>query len=736
MKQILITKGEAAFKDVPPPIVGRGEILVEVTHSFISVGTELSVASGAKGNFYIDSVRNLDSLLHGLNLVRRKGVKYTWMQVRLASEGVETAAGYSCAGRVLEVGQDIRDIMPGDRVACAGAGIANHAELVSVPRNLVAVVPERLPLEQAASATVGSIALQGVRRADVRLGEAVAVVGLGLLGQIAVQLLVASGCRVLGSDPEGARRAKALELGASLVVDPTEEDVAKAAQTFGRGHGVDATILAAASKQPGLIQQAMEMTRRKGKVVLVGSIPIEFDRSPCYAKEIDFLISCSYGPGRYDPLYESKGIDYPFAYVRWTENRNIQAFLDLMAEGKISMPRLVDRIYPAEKANEAYAALRESGTRPLGIILKFSASDRNSTPLGERQTGKSVEQPIMRKPVDGAVGLAVLGAGAFARTMHLPNVEDLPDLLDLKVVVDLNGVAARTAAKQFQAGEAATDPVVAFESPDVRGVLITTRHNVHAELAERALRAGKSVLCEKPMGLSEKEVATVATAARESGQIYLVGFNRRFSPAARAIKDRIEGRQTPLVMVCRIACGHLPLDHWTQGAEGGGRIIGEACHWFDLMQFFAGDNADTVSVDVSAARPKTRGDWWGRDNFSATVRYSDGSIGTLIYCSLASTTLPKECIEVHWERQSAVLDDFRKAVLYGNGAAPRTLWSGAKQDKGHAEELRRWALSIRGEAPAPIPLESIERTSLLSCLVDRLTREDAAFSPKESEPES
>jgi len=717
MKQILFQQGKAKFSVVPDVVVSNGRILVEVTHSFISAGTEMSTVSNESGNFWIRALKQPQAVFAALKMVKERGIQKTWMMV----EGVrnqEKPMGYSCAGRVLTVGNGVNDIFVGDRVACGGAADAHHAELVSVPRNLVVKVPEGLSLEQASCATIGSIAMQGFRRADVRLGDRVAVIGLGLLGQLTLQLLRASGCHVLGSDPDEKRRERAKLFGAEMVINPAEQNAVNRARDFGNGHGVDATIITAASKLPGIIQQTMEMTRRKGRVILVGAVPIEFDRSPFYQKEIDFLISCSYGPGRYDPEYEQKGLDYPYAYVRWTENRNMQEFLELAARGSLDISGVIDKVFPAQEVEKAYNTLKSEGEKPLGVVLEFPVSQMPVSDSLSRISQTKIELATSSSAKEGKLNLAVLGAGGFAQAMHIPNALDLDKVIKLGMIVDINGVTAKNVARNYNVHVASTNADDVFASNDIDAVLITTRHNVHAELSIKALQSGKHVICEKPMGLTLEELSRVETAVQDSGKIYLVGFNRRFSPAARKIREKIINKKTPLMMLCRIAAGHLPLDHWTQGEEGGGRIIGEGCHWIDLMQYFVGDDVEVNEIDVSCAKPKNRGVWWNRDNVVITLSYADGSVGTLMYCAMASKAIPKEYIEVHWDGCSAIIDDFNKAVYYDSRKKIQTLWRSQKTDKGHLFELEQFAKACMGEGKFAIPFSSLLRTSRIVCNIN------------------
>ncbi len=705
MKQVLIRRGLATVAEVPAPVLGTGQVLVEVAYSLISTGTELSGVQTSGQSLVQKALEQPERIKKVLDSLRAQGIQKTVAKVRQKVDQA-TPTGYSCAGVVIQVSAGITDLQPGDLVACAGAGIANHAEIVLVPRNLTVKVPEGCSLKDAASVTLGAIAMQGVRRADPRLGEIVAVIGLGLLGQITVQLLKAAGCRVVGFDLDARRGEVARQLGADYVWNSLEVDVKNEIRHLTGDHGVDATIITAASESDAIVQQAMNITRKKGRAVVVGAVGLGLQRSPFYEKEIDFLISCSYGPGRYDDEYERQGVDYPYAYVRWTENRNMQEYLRLIAEGKVHLESILEREYAIADASAAYQELQSAAEKPLGVLLRY-ASDEQRTQSAKMATRVNLRQQIK----DGKINVAVVGAGGFAKGTHLPNLQKLPDLYHIRAVVSGTGSNATETARQFDADYASTNYQDVLDDPDVDAVLICTRHNLHAQQAMQAAQAGKAIFLEKPMALNQAELDALMAVLEETQVPFMVGFNRRFSPAARRAQEIIEGRQNPLMILYRMNAGYIAPEHWTQTEEGGGRMIGEACHIFDLFQYLIG--APVVEVNATAIAPQTE-HILADDNVSVTLRYEDGSVATLLYSALGSADFGKEYMELYADGKVLVMDDYRSLRVHGSAAKG---WMAAAQDKGHFEELRAFAGSLSNRREAPITLESLYQTTKISFLV-------------------
>ena len=705
MRQVLIRKGQLLLANVPSPLVEPGSVLVEVAYSLISTGTELSSVQSSGQSLVKKALEQPEKIRKLWDHLRSQGIQKTIAKVQ-GQLDLASPLGYSCSGIVIQVGEDITDIRPGDRVACAGAGIANHAEIVLVPRNLTVKVPDGCSLQDAASMTLGAIAMQGVRRADLRLGEVVAVIGLGLLGQITVQLLKAAGCKVIGVDLSERRVSLAKHLGADAAFCPTEVNIINEIRHMTGDHGVDATIITAASTGNALVQQAMEITRKKGRVVIVGAVGLGLNRSPFYEKEIDFLISCSYGPGRYDDQYEKKGADYPFAYVRWTENRNMQEYLHLVTDGKVQLSRILEREYELSDVSKAYEELQSGTEKPLGVLLRYPFEDKDAQiqKLGTRLV-------LHDRTENGRIRIAVIGAGSFARGMHLPNLQKLSDLYHIRAIVSSTGLNAKTTAEQFGADYASTNYQDVLDDPQVDAVLICTRHNLHAQQAMRAARAGKAILLEKPMALNQDELDQLTAVLQETGVPFMVGFNRRYSPAAQRIREIVTERTNPLMIYYRMNAGYLPADHWTQTEEGGGRMIGEACHIFDLFQYVVG--APVVEVNSTAITPQT-GHIMAGDNITVTLRYEDGSVATLLYTALGSPDLSKEYMEIYVDNKVLTLDDYHDLRVYG---APMKGWTASSPEKGHLQELKVFAACFRERRDLPTSLVSLLETTNASLAV-------------------
>jgi predicted dehydrogenase len=624
------------------------------------------------------------------------------------------AVGYSAAGEVIAVGDGITDLAAGDLVACAGAGVANHADYISVKRNLACRIPPGCAVNLAATTTVGAIALQGVRRAAPQLGERVAVIGLGLIGQITAQLLRAAGCDVIGLDLDPARVARARELGMRDGASDAEAYKAVVRDATG-GRGADRTLITAATKSAAVINLAMAVTRAKGTVVIVGDIGLKIEREQFYRKEIDLLMSTSYGPGRYDSSYESDGHDYPFGYVRWTLNRNMQSYLDLIAQGRIDVQPLIDRVISVDEAPDAYRALADGGGElPLGVLIRYPDDTRE---LPEPFDATRVVIRGHRRAPDGPLAYALVGAGAFGTAMLVPQMKKRRERFFLKAVVSRNAAQGGNFARDQQVETLTTELDDVLKDPGIQLVVIATRHHEHADQAVRALAAGKHVFVEKPLALSWAELDRVATAYRamDAPPLLMVGFNRRFSPALTAVRELVARRRAPLVISYRLNAGYLPPDHWVHGAQGGGRNVGEACHMYDVFRFLAG--APAVSIDAASIDPGAL-PYNRNDNFSATIGYEDGSLATLVYTALGPKSgLGKERIEIFCDGETYVVDDFKQLTRASDGA---TLWQSAEIDKGHLEELSRFGDAIAAGDAAPIPFDELIETSGVALHVEDL----------------
>lgn len=704
MKQVVqnMRTGVLRVETVPAPIPAHGEVLVANRASLISPGTERSTVQLAQKSLLGKALDRPQEVRKLVAAMQRDGVFATLQRAfdRLEAPG---ALGYSCAGVVLAVGDGVAGFAVGDRVACAGQNYASHAEFVSVPHRLCVKIPDDVTFDGAAFVTLGAIALQGVRQAEPRLGELVAVIGLGLLGQLTVQLLAASGCRVLASDPDPSRRELAKELGAEAIAGPDE--LPGTARAFSRFRGVDAVIITASTGSNQPVETAGEIARHKGRVVVVGAVGMTLPREPYYKKELDFRLSMSYGPGRYDHTYEEQGHDYPFGYVRWTEQRNMEAFLDLLNQGKVGVARLVTGRYRIEQAEDAYRRLGDQSSPPLGLLLLYEADRADSSPQLKRQ--ESVRS-------SGTVSLGIIGAGRHVRDMLLPVLADLPQVT-LKAVCTGSGVNAKSIADKYKAEYCTTDFRAVLRDPAVNAVLIGTRHDMHAEIVEEALSAGKHVFVEKPLCLTEPELERITECHRDAasrGLQLCVGFNRRFSSHARKIVEFFESRLNPLVMTYRVNAGAVPVTHWTQDpAIGGGRIVGEACHFVDFMQTVCG--ARPIAVHATRIAGHTSG--IPEDQSILSMTFKDGSIGTLIYTAGGDSRLPKERFEAFGDDKAVTLDDFSVTELYAGGK--RTRYKTAVRDKGFKDEMQRFVETIAGGGRPLMSFEEIRavtRTCLLA----------------------
>ena len=704
MKQLLVRSGKVFLKEVPAPVVGPKNILVKVERSCVSVGTEMAGIKMSGLPLYRRALKQPHHVKRVVQLMRDQGVARIYKQVKgKLDAGLPT--GYSAAGTVLAVGSEVDGIAVGERVACAGAGIANHAELIDVPVNLSVPIPEGLSFDAAATVTLGAIAMQGVRRAQPALGETIVVIGLGILGQITAQLLGANGCRVIGTDVDPSRIATALENGLDIGINPGEGDLVERVVKLTNGYGADAVIVTAASTSSEILAEAFHACRKKARVVIVGDVGLNMARADIYAKELDVLISCSYGPGRYDSLYEEEGADYPLPYVRWTENRNMGEYLRLLATGRVRLDNMIQEPFPIDQAEEAYGRLSGEGQKPLLVLLKYPPRE------GAAQPVLQVNAPA---PIDGRIKVALIGAGGFAQAMHLPNLQRLRDKFDLRTVVSRTGLSARSAAERFGIANAATDFQVALDDPQIDLVLIATRHDLHAEMVLASLMAGKHVFVEKPLSMTEEGLDAIEAfyAANPSGPLLMTGFNRRFAPAIAAAQAAVKDRASPLIVNYRMNAGYIPSDHWVHGPHGGGRNIGEACHIYDLF------NALTRSqpVDVHARTIVPASDHWRRDdNFVATIRYADGSICTLTYTSMGAKSFPKERADIFVDGKVLVLDDYKQLTVSGGKGG----WKGLTMEKGQLEELKALAEAFRPQGRWPVSLADQLSASRVSFAVER-----------------
>ena len=702
MKQVLIRGGGVAVEEVPAPVASPRGVLVRVEWSCVSVGTESASVAMSGLPLYRRALKQPEHAKRALEIARNEGFVRTFKRIRgQLAAGLPT--GYSAAGVVVAIGSEVEGFTAGDRVACAGAGIANHAELIDVPVNLAVRVPDEVGLDAASTVTLGSIALQGVRRADPALGESVGVIGLGVLGQLTVQLLRAAGCRVLVTDLDPARVALAVAHGA----EDASGDFAERARALTGGFGADAVIITAATASSDPMHDAAQACRRKGRVVIVGDVGLELRRSDLYEKELDVLMSTSYGPGRYDPVYELEGQDYPIGYVRWTENRNMEEVMRLLATGALDLAALPQERFEIDEAEAAYATLGGE-QKPLLVLLSY--------PEREEARRRRVETRTVAAK-SGRIGVALVGAGSFAQGSHVPNLLKLRDSFQIRAVMSRTGATAKAVAARTEAAYATTDLAEVLADPEIDLVLIATRHDLHAAQTLEALRAGKHVFVEKPLALTEDELAAIeGFYDRTDGPLLMTGFNRRFSPAIARARELLAGRTTPIVADYRMNAGYIPLDHWVHGPEGGGRNIGEACHVYDVFDALVG-GAEVDAVSAQSIRPDgTR--LAANDNFVATIRYADGSVCTLTYTALGHRDHPKERLEIFADNAVLTLDDYKSLTVTGGAAG----WRSATQHKGHVEELEALAAAIREGGAWPIPLAEQARAMRIAFAVEEATR--------------
>lgn len=709
MKQVLIKQGQVVVEEIPAPQVEPGTVLVRVKFSSISAGTEMSGLKSASQPLWKRALKNPKAVKSTMEMAATHGITHTRNVIQgKLTEGNPT--GYSASGIVLEVGDGVEGIQPGDRVACAGAQCAHHAEIIRVPRNLIAPLPKNLSLPVASTVTLGTIALQGVRRAQPTLGETFAVIGLGILGQLTAQILRANGCRVIGADLDSSRIELAKSLGMSFSLPPEENHNLEHILRITDGEGVDGVIITAASPSDEVISNAFGMCRKKGRVVLVGDVGLNLKRADIFPKELDFFISTSYGPGRYDPQYEEKGLDYPIGYVRWTENRNMAEYLNLISEKKIDVEPLIHSSFEVSQAATAYETLKKDKEKPMIVLLSYPESKEGERPV------RVVPNPSARALEPGKIRIALAGVGAFVKAMHIPNLQSLSGRYQIHAVAGHTGSNASNTAKQVGAQYCTTDYHEILNDSKVDAVLIGTRHNQHASMVIEALQANKHVLVEKPLALTRVELEAIQNfyETHQQAPVLLTGFNRRFSPFARRAKELIKNRTNPMIINYRMNAGHIPFDHWLQTEEGGGRNLGEACHIYDLFTYFT--DSKMVSIQARSLAPKTD-HYSSQDNFAATVGFEDGSIATLTYTALGSNDFPKEQMEIFSDGNVLMLDDYKQLRIHGSSAKGVT---SKLTDKGHKNELEMFAETLEKGGEWPIPLWQQLQATEIALQVEQL----------------
>jgi predicted dehydrogenase/threonine dehydrogenase-like Zn-dependent dehydrogenase len=698
MKQVLQNRktGRPFVGEVPVPVLQRGRVMVQTVASLISAGTE-RMAVEAVGKGLVNEARQRPDLVKAVvDKVKSDGLMNTFASVRNKMEA-STTLGYSAAGIVVGIGEDISEFQVGDRVACAGVGFASHAEVLSVPKNLCVHLPGNVSFESGSFGTLGAIALQGIRLSEPTLGESIVVIGLGLVGQLTVQLLKANGCRVFGLDLDPQRVKLAIDLGADDAAVSGDES-AKAIDNWTRGRGADAVLITAATESNQPVELAAKISRLKGRVVVVGMTGLNIPRQPFFSRELKLTISMSYGPGRYDPEYEERGHDYPLPYVRWTERRNIEAFLELISSGKLDVERLITHRFQIDEAERAYQLISGNVDEAyLGVILNYDP---------DRELTRRVVLNAATKPrTDKAITLGVIGAGGYVPAMLLPHFKALG--VNLRSIATASGVSAHDVGKRFDFEFAVSSAEEVLEDEHVNLVVVGTRHDLHADLATKALQLNKHVFVEKPLALSDEQLDRIANAAQTSSARLMVGFNRRFSPLARQAKDFFEGCDTPLSIVYRVNAGRVPKEHWIQTeSEGGGRIVGEVCHFVDLMVFLTGARPVSVFAEAVSAKSAKVID---SDSVLITLKFSDGSNGSIAYLAEGDKALAKERVEIFGGGRTFVLDDYRRALSYRDGR--ENVSTLKAQDKGQKDQVRVVCDALLSGGEPPISLEDLVVTT-------------------------
>ncbi len=687
--------GTMSIEELPAPVLRDGGVLVQNYFSLVSAGTERSSVETAQASMLGKAKKRPDLVKQVMDNAKREGLMATWKKVKTRLDNY-AQLGYSSAGVVIE--SSTPEFKPGDRVACAGAGYASHAEIVFVPRNLVARIPDNVEFDNAAFTTLAAIAMQGVRQADVRIGESVAVIGLGLLGLISVQILKANGCRVVGLDITEAQFDLATKLGCDACCKSSIESL-PAVESFTRGYGTDAVIITAATKSSEPVELAIDMARKKSTVVVVGAVGMTIPRNPFYQKEIDFRISCSYGPGRYDGAYEEGGQDYPIGYVRWSENRNMQAVLDLIDMKKLDVKSLISHRFSIKDALHAYDLITGKIHEPyLGLLIQYPESVQESVTRVQVNRSHHIKK----------LKIGFIGAGNFAQSCLLPPLKKCD--VSLKNVLTGSPVHAKSVAQKFgfEACVGSTDEVLS----DCDAVFITTRHDSHADYVNESLRAGCHVFVEKPLAVTVDELADIQTiyakTAAPAGQRLTVGFNRRYSKPFRDIKTFMSDVNAPLVITYRVNAGFLPKDHWTQQPGQGGRLIGEGCHFIDCMAFLTDSRPLSVYAE-SLSSENTQ--VIGADNVTITIKFANGSIGILIYLANGDKGVAKEYCEVSGGGRSAIMNNFANVEFFQNGKRKIQKYKG---DKGHADEVSAFINTLAGKEESIIEFDSLVDTTLVT----------------------
>jgi predicted dehydrogenase/threonine dehydrogenase-like Zn-dependent dehydrogenase len=693
MKAILedMRSGKVMAYEVPQPELRPGGILVRTAFSAISSGTERVKLEAGEKSLMGKAMARPDLVRQVVDFARNEGIKAAYQRVQSRLDSL-SPLGYSCSGIVIAAGDGVQEFQPGDRVACGGGGYANHSAINFVPKNLAVKLPDEVGLDVAALTTIGAIAMQGLRQSELRFGETVAVIGAGLVGALTIQLAKAAGCRVIAIDRDAGRVDRAVKFGADLglLSNVPRTPVAVKEFTF---YGPDAVIITAATPALEPIELAAAIARDRGRIVIVGDVGLGVSRPNVYLKELSISLSRSYGPGRYDVDYEEGGIDYPIGYVRWTEKRNMEAFVHFLAAGKINVTSLIEKRYPVGQADNAYADIRQSGLYTALIDYAVVEPSETSAPIPTRSRRR-------RSKDEFKVGC--IGAGGFARNIIFPALRNHKGVV-LESVATASGIGAQSACKSFGFSKAQTASDL-LQDVETDGVFILSRHDSHSRYVATALTNFKPVFVEKPLAVTEDQLEEIRCAyesAREQGHapLLMVGFNRRFAPMTEKLSEFFAKRQEPVMINVRVNAGYLPLDHWTQRNEDGGRVLGEFCHFVDWARAVVKRRIRTVT-----AHALPDGSRYNRDNVAATLSFGDGSIANLIYLANGDKSVPKEYFEVFCEGAVGIINDFRSLELTRDGI--RTSAKG-RRDKGHNREIQLTIEAMQSGGGSPIPFEEL-----------------------------
>jgi len=724
MKQVFLKVGKIVVDEVPPPVLEDNQILVANAFSLISSGTERGTVESGRESLLKKAIERPDVVKKVLLKIRQEGIRRTLAKVKGIIQEPKSL-GYSTSGIIIEIGKNITDINVGERVACGGAQSAHHSEIDLVPRNLIVKIPENVDMSEAAFTTIGAIAMQGIRRAERSFGETIVIIGLGLLGNLGAQISNSQGYKVIGFDLDERRVDLAKSLGIESYSLKDLDPLRKVLERTG-GFGADAVILYVATDSSEPVNLGFDICRQKGRVVLVGVCGLQLDREKMYKKELDFLISTSYGPGRYDRIYEEESIDYPIGYVRWTENRNMEEFVNLISHGKIRAKELISATFPIEEAQNAYRFLA-SEEKPLAVLLKYEFEKYIKKPLTERK----ISLPFSKKKIESKIGVGIIGAGSFVQSVHLPNLKNLSKDYHLRAVVTQHGERAKFLSQQYGIDYATTDYKEVLDDPEIDLAFIGTRHNLHYTMVIDAIKNGKAVFVEKPLCLTPEELENIKREVTKKRIPVIVGFNRRYAPFMVAIKRMLERLSRPYFIQYRVNAGFIPKDSWIQDPViGGGRIVGEACHFFDLFNFLIGRDIEVKDTSVSSI-PVNDKNVIAQDNFAVSIQYSDGSLAILTYTSLGEEKLPKEKMELFVSGKVFILNDYLSLEVYGINPeeleVPQGKIKGNKvifsiQDKGLKQELMELAKFMKGKESKIIDFEEAISAMELTFEIDRATK--------------